>query len=52
MSKPPPPSPVDPYSQRFHALSLAATANLEYKTPEEIIKAAEAFHQYLTGEKK
>ena len=46
------PASVDEYSQRYHALSLAASLALPYKKPEEVIAAAKKFEAYLTGEKK
>ncbi len=46
------PQPLDPFSQRFHALSLAASLPVPYKKPEEVIAAAKKLEAYLTGEKK
>jgi hypothetical protein len=44
--------PLDPFSQRFHALSLAAQLPVLYKKPEDVIAAAKKLEAYLTGEKK
>ena len=46
------PITMDPYSQRYHALSLAVALPLEYKRVEDVIKVARVLEQYLTGEKK
>jgi hypothetical protein len=42
----------DAYSQRYHALSIAASLNLDYKKPEDVIAAAKKLEAYLSGEKK
>lgn len=44
--------PLDAFSERYHALSLAASLPLPYKKPEEVIAAAKKLEAYLTGEKK
>lgn len=44
--------PLDAFSERYHALSLAASLPLAYKKPEEVIAAARKLEAYLTGEKK
>jgi hypothetical protein len=46
------PLTLDEYSQRYHALSIAASLNLDYKKPEDVIAAAKKLETYLTGEKK
>ena len=46
------PALPDEYTQRYHALSLAASLQLPYKTTADVLKAAKEFHAYLTGEKK
>jgi len=43
---------LDEYSQRYHALSIAASLNLDYRKPEDVIAAAKKLEAYLTGEKK
>ena len=42
----------DAYSQRYHALSIAASLNLDYRKPEDVIAAAKKLEAYLNGEKK
>ena len=42
----------DAYSQRYHALSIAASLNLDYRRPEDVIAAAKKLESYLSGEKK
>jgi hypothetical protein len=42
----------DAYSQRYHALSIAASLNLDYRKPEDVIAAAKKLEQYLNGDKK
>ena len=46
------PITMDPYSQRYHALSLALSLPLEYKRVEDVLKVARVLEQYLTGDKK
>ena len=46
------PITMDPYSQRYHALSIAATLNLDYRKPEDVIAAAKKLEAYLSGDKK
>jgi hypothetical protein len=41
----------DAYSQRYHALSIAASLNLDYKKPEDVIAAAKKLEAYLNGER-
>lgn len=43
---------MDDYSRRYHALSLAVTAPLDYKKPEDVIAVAKKFEAYLAGDKK
>ena len=40
----------DAYSQRYHALSISATLNLDYRRPEDVIAAAKKLEQYLNGD--
>lgn len=42
----------EPYHQRYHALTIAASLNLDYKTIENVIAAAVKLEQYLGGAKK
>lgn len=46
------PITMDPYSQRYHALSLAVSLPLEYKRVEDVIAAAKKLEAYLSGDKK
>lgn len=46
------PDALDAYNQRYHALSLAVSLQLPYKTAQDVLKTAETLRQYLTGEKK
>jgi hypothetical protein len=40
----------DAYSQRYHALSIAASLNLDYRKPEDVIAAAKKLEAYLNGD--
>ena len=42
----------DAYSQRYHALSIAASLNLDYRRPEDVIAAAQKLEAYLNGEER
>ena len=42
----------DAYSQRYHALSIATTLNLDYRRPEDVIAAAKKLEAYLNGEER
>jgi hypothetical protein len=42
----------DAYSQRYHALSIAAALNLDYRRPEDVILAAKKLEQYLNGDER
>ena len=44
------PLTIDEYSQRYHALSIAATLNLDYRRPEDVIAAAKKLEAYLNGD--
>jgi len=44
------PLTIDEYSQRYHALSIAASLNLDYRRPEDVIAAAKKLEAYLNGD--
>lgn len=46
------PITMDPYSQRYHALSLAVSLPLQYNRVEDVLKVARVLEQYLIGDKK
>ena len=42
----------DAYSQRYHALSIAASLNLDYRRPEDVIATAKKLEAYLNGDER